>query len=159
MKAVKKLGGVIEEILTAVRLIASYANENIEAEKFRKLSGDVRDVTHSQEFWLSLTIGIFKFVIFLYYVYAIYIASIYLEKGYGNPNYGYKKYETGTLLTIFISFMTGMLMIFGLTPNIQAVIKARVVGKVIFDVIDRVPEIRDHEKCSDNFEVTRQISF
>ena len=118
MKAVKKLGGVIEEILTAVRLIASYANENIEAEKFRKLSADVRDVTHSQEFWLALTIGIFKFVIFLYYVYAIYIASIYLEKGYGNPNYGYKKYDTGVLLTIFISFMTGMLMIFGLTPNI-----------------------------------------
>jgi ABC-type multidrug transport system fused ATPase/permease subunit len=118
MKAVKKLGGAIEEILTAVRLIASYANENIEAEKFRRLAGDVRDITHKQEFWLAITIGIFKFFIFLYYVYAFYIASIYLEKGYGNPNYSYKKYETGTLLTIFISFMTGMLMIFGLTPNI-----------------------------------------
>ena len=46
MAAVKKLGGVIEEILTAVRLIASYANEDIEAEKFKKLAAVVRDVTH-----------------------------------------------------------------------------------------------------------------
>jgi hypothetical protein len=55
--------------------------------------------------------------------------------------------------------MTGMLMIFGLTPNIQAIIKARVVGKVIFDVIDRIPEIRDHSGCKENFDVTREISF
>jgi ABC-type multidrug transport system fused ATPase/permease subunit len=55
--------------------------------------------------------------------------------------------------------MTGMLMIFGLTPNIQAIIKARVVGKEIFDVIDRVPEIRDHENCTDNFEIKREVTF
>ena len=98
-------------------------------------------------------------MIFLYYVYSIYIASIYLEKGYGNPSDHYKRYETGTLLTVFISFMTGMLMIFGLTPNIQALIKARVVGKDIFDVIDRVPEIRDHDKCTNDFEIKNHIIF
>ena len=159
MLVVKKLGGTIEEILTAVRLIASYANENIEAEKFKKLAEAVRDISQDQEFWLALTIGVFKFVIFLYYVYSIYIASIYLEKGYGNPSDHYKRYDTGTLLTVFISFMTGMLMIFGLTPNIQALIKARVVGKDIFDVIDRVPEIRDHDKCTNDFEIKNHIIF
>lgn len=159
MVVVKKLGGTIEEILTAIRLIASYANENIEAEKFKKLAEAVRDISHDQEFWLALTIGVFKFVIFLYYVYSIYIASIYLEKGYGNPSDHYKRYETGTLLTVFISFMTGMLMIFGLTPNIQALIKARVVGKEIFDVIDRVPDIKDHDKCTNDFEIKNHIIF
>lgn len=38
-------------------------------------------------------------------------------------------------------------------------IKARVVGKSIFDVIDRVPEIRDHENCTDKFEVKESIRF
>ena len=38
-------------------------------------------------------------------------------------------------------------------------IKARVVGKTIFDVIDRVPEIKDHEKCVSNFEVKESIIF
>ena len=45
MATVKKLGGMIEEILTAVRLIASYANEDIEAEKFKKLAVVVKDIT------------------------------------------------------------------------------------------------------------------
>ena len=50
-------------------------------------------------------------------------------------------------------------MVFGLTPNIQAVIKARVVGKTIFDVIDRVPEIIDHDHCISQFEVQDTIKF
>jgi hypothetical protein len=32
-----------------------------------------------------------------------------------------------------------------LTPNLQALIKAKVIGHTIFDVIDRVPEIKDHD--------------
>jgi ABC-type multidrug transport system fused ATPase/permease subunit len=32
-----------------------------------------------------------------------------------------------------------------LSPNLQAVVKARVVGKMVFDVLDRVPEIRDRD--------------
>jgi ABC-type multidrug transport system fused ATPase/permease subunit len=39
--------------------------------------------------------------------------------------------------------MTGMTMIFGLTPNIQALFKSKVTGKQIFDVIERLPLIRD----------------
>ena len=38
MEVMKKLGGVIEESLTAVRLIASFANEKQETEKFKKLA-------------------------------------------------------------------------------------------------------------------------
>jgi ABC-type multidrug transport system fused ATPase/permease subunit len=38
-------------------------------------------------------------------------------------------------------------------------IKAKVVGHMIFDVIDRVPEIRDHENSGDKFEVTDGIHF
>lgn len=45
MKAMKKLGGQIEESLTAVRLIASFANEHKETEKFRKSSHVVLKIT------------------------------------------------------------------------------------------------------------------
>jgi hypothetical protein len=38
MVVVKKLCGVVEESLTAVRLIASFANEQKEVDKFVKLS-------------------------------------------------------------------------------------------------------------------------
>lgn len=159
MKIVKKLGGVIEESLSAIRLIASFANEDKEADKFVKLADETKKVSHHQEIWLSVIVGFFKALIFGYYVYSFYIATIYIEKGYKNPCNDYKKYDTGQLLSVFVSFMTGMMQIFGLTPNIQAIIKAKVVGKEIFDVIDRVPEIKDHDKCLDNFEVRNSITF
>jgi len=50
-------------------------------------------------------------------------------------------------------------MLFGLTPNMQALIKAKVVGHTIFDVIDRVPEIKDHEQCLTNFDIQKGIKF
>jgi ABC-type multidrug transport system fused ATPase/permease subunit len=53
----------------------------------------------------------------------------------------------------------GMMMLFGLTPNMQAMIKAKAIGYTIFDVIDRVPEINDHDKCSEKFEIKKEIRF
>jgi ABC-type bacteriocin/lantibiotic exporter with double-glycine peptidase domain len=53
----------------------------------------------------------------------------------------------------------GMMMLFGLTPNMQAMIKAKCIGHTIFDVIDRVPEIRDHDGCINKFEIKKSISF
>ena len=38
MIVTKKLGGVVEESLSAIRLIASFANESKEQAKFEKLS-------------------------------------------------------------------------------------------------------------------------
>lgn len=32
-------------------------------------------------------------------------------------------------------------------------------GKKIFDVIERVPEIMDHDKCVDTFEINEFINF
>jgi ABC-type multidrug transport system fused ATPase/permease subunit len=118
MMILKKLGGVIEESLSAVRLIASFANEKKETEKFRKLAEEVRNVTHRQEFWSAFIVGLFKFVIFAYYVYSFYIASIYVEKRYTNPSKDYKTYDVGMLLSVLVSFMTGLMMVFGLTPNV-----------------------------------------
>ena len=53
----------------------------------------------------------------------------------------------------------GIMLLFGLTPNLQAMMKAKVIGHTIFDVIDRVPEIRDHDKCIEKFEVRKSITF
>ena len=76
-----------------------------------------------------------------------------------NPCNDYQKYNTGELLSVLVSFMMGMMMIFGLTPNMQALIKAKVVGHTIFDVIDRVPEIKDHDKCVNDFNIREYIRF
>jgi ABC-type multidrug transport system fused ATPase/permease subunit len=42
----KKLGGVIEESLTAIRLISSFANEDKEVKRFDELAEQTRKVAH-----------------------------------------------------------------------------------------------------------------
>jgi len=53
---------------------------------------------------------------------------VFIEYKRVNPNTG-NVYSVGELLSVFVSLMTGMMMIFGLNPNIQAIIKVKVVGK------------------------------
>lgn len=86
MEITKQLGGVVEESLSAIRLVASFANEDKETVKFNKLAIETMKVSHKQETWTSFLVGFFKALIFGYYVYSFYIASIYIEKGYRNPS-------------------------------------------------------------------------
>lgn len=46
VNVVKRLGGVVEESLGAIRLIASFANEEKEIKKFDKLADEARNVAH-----------------------------------------------------------------------------------------------------------------
>jgi ABC-type multidrug transport system fused ATPase/permease subunit len=48
MGVIKKLGGVVEESLTAIRLIASFANEEREERRFNELSEQVCQVAKKQ---------------------------------------------------------------------------------------------------------------
>lgn len=45
---VAKLGGVVEETLNAIKLIASFANEKKAEEKFIKISNQILEVSKSQ---------------------------------------------------------------------------------------------------------------
>lgn len=89
------------------------------------------------------------------------MASVFIQYNRINPNTG-NEYSVGELLTVVSSMTTGMMLVFGMTPNIQALVKARVIGRVIFDVIDRVPEIRDNTNSDiviDSFKVCESIRF
>ena len=118
LEATKVLGGVTEEILSAVKLVASFAKEDSEFAKFDKQAQNVRRVAHKQEVLMSGIIGFFRMCIFLFYVYSLYIASIYIEKRKDNPSKDYKVYNVADLLTALIGMMSAMLVVFGLTPNI-----------------------------------------
>jgi ABC-type multidrug transport system fused ATPase/permease subunit len=125
---VKKMSGAVEESLSAIRLIASFANEEKEEKKFMNLSSKVLEIAQKSQFWSAMMIGAFKMFIFGYFCYAFYIATFFIQNKVGNPSNHYKPYNTGELLSVLISFNMGMMMLFGLTPNMQAMIKAKVVG-------------------------------
>jgi len=111
------MGGVVEESLSAIRLITSFANEDKEIKKFDTLANEVREISHRSEYWLAAMIGIFRFVIFGFYAYSFWIATVYIEKKKVNPNTG-ELYTTGDLLCILVALMSGISLLFGLNPNI-----------------------------------------
>jgi len=113
----RKMGGVVEESLSAIRLITSFANEDKELNKFEKLADEVRSISHRSEYWLAAMVGMFRFVIFGFYAYAFWIATVYIENKRVNPNTG-KLYTTGELLNILVALMSGVSLLFGLNPNI-----------------------------------------
>jgi len=154
----KKLGGVIEEALSSVKLISSFAQEEREFKKFEKFADESRIITQQAEAWLSGFIALFRFFIYGFYVYSFWLASKFIQDNRINPNTG-NPYNVGELLSIMVSLITGMMMLFGLTPNIQAMVKAKVVGFMIFEVIDRKPEVRDNEVCLKEVKVEDAIYF
>lgn len=49
--------------------------------------------------------------------------------------------------------MIAMTTLMALNPNIQAIAKAQVVGKKVFDVIEREPKIKDHKDALHDFNI------
>ena len=113
----KELGGVVEETLSSVKLITSFAQEQKEIEKFKKIANIAKNIAQSTELWIAGFTGVFRFSIFGFYVYSFWIGCVFIKNERINPANG-KPYTTGDLLAVIMAIMTGMAMIFTLTPNI-----------------------------------------
>ena len=50
-------------------------------------------------------------------------------------------YAQVDVITVVIALITGFVGLIGALPNIQSVVAAKTCGALIFDVIDREPEI------------------
>ena len=86
--------------------------------------------------------GLMMGFMFAFYAYCYWIGAYLIYREKINPRFD-KKYDAGNVLTIIMGLIIGVMVSMAITPNIQALMKAKVVGKKIFDVIDRVPEIKD----------------
>ena len=86
--------------------------------KFERLALETKRIAHKTEVLVAVVVGLFKGFLFGYYVYSIYIGTIYIRSEMPNPSNDYKLYTTGDLLAVFIALMTGMMMIFSMTPNV-----------------------------------------
>jgi len=56
------------------------------------------------------------------------------------------------LITGFVAMIAGL-------PNIQALVQSKTLGVLIFDVIERVPEIRDRHDCIPSLSLNQEIKF
>lgn len=90
----------------------------------------------------SLMCGLIKFAIFGFYVYSLYIGSYFIENQKMNSKTG-APYNQKDILSVVIALITGFVGVIAALPNIQSLVQAKTFGKLVFDVIDREPEIRN----------------
>ena len=92
---------------------------------------------------MSIGLGLFLGLIFSFYGYAFWIGGIMIKNERINPATD-EVYTAIDLLKVMFGIMLGMITIVSLGPNFGAMAKALIIGQKIFEVIDRVPEIKDN---------------
>ena len=78
--SLKQLGGIVEESLSAVKLIVSFANEEKEVAKFMNKATETRDIARSTDLLIAFIIGLIRFLLIGFYSYAFWIGSVYIYK-------------------------------------------------------------------------------
>ena len=62
---------------------------------------------------------------------------------------------------MLIALITGFVGLIAALPNVQSLVAAKTLGVLIFDVIERVPEIRNTENCRRGIgiQLNKEITF
>ncbi|CDW86275.1 abc transporter [Stylonychia lemnae] len=143
-----KMTDKIDETLLGIKVVKSFAQEDREISMFQEISEQSRLKSVKAEYFTCAFIAILKFVIFGFYGINLWIATIYIDEKKINPNTG-KQYTVGEIFSIIFCVMSCSAMTFQLIPNLQAVLKVKIIGKQIFDVIERKPQQEQYETISE----------
>jgi len=77
---------------------------------------------------------------FATYAYSFFMGSIWIYHGLENHTTG-EIYTAGDILIVFFGVLFGMFCIGMAAPNIKSISEGLVAGKMVYDIIDRVPSI------------------
>jgi ABC-type multidrug transport system fused ATPase/permease subunit len=86
--------------------------------------------------------GIFLSLMFGFYLYGYGLGTVFIDKKY-----------------ITTSTVYSVMVIGGILPLFPAIIRALVCMKKVFEVIERVPKIKDEPGCLDNIQLKNKIVF
>jgi len=158
LEVVKQLGGIAEESLTAIKVVAGFTREDRELAKFKRYSENTMVVGKKASAMMALMVGLMKFSIFFFYTYSLLIGSIFIEKNIVNFIDG-ELYDQQVVLQTLIALITGFVGLIAALPNVQAIVAAKTLGVLIFDVIERVPEVRNTSNSTNQLKLEREIAF
>ena len=145
VEVIKHLGGISEETLTAIKVVASFGREDRELRKFSQYARRTQRVAKKSTFMMSFMVGIMKFSIYGFYVYSFYIGSHFVQNQTINSKTG-EPYSQKDVLSVLIALFTGFVGLIAALPNVQSLIAAKTLGALIFKVIEREPKISNSKK-------------
>ena len=93
----------------------------------------------------ALMVGLMKFSIFFFYTYSLYVGSWFIQNKVPNPTADNpdQLYDFKTVIQTIIALITGFVCMISALPNVQAIVSAKTLGALIFEVIEREPFIKN----------------
>ena len=143
----RELGGQTEESLSALKLIVSFAQEEKAIQRYVDKAKVTRDISAGANRANAMMFGIIRTLIFGFFLYSFYIATLFVEEGVLNPNTD-EPYKIEEIVAVSQAMIMSMMQLLAILPNVTTVAKASVVGKKVFDLLEREPEIRDGKSGS-----------
>jgi ABC-type multidrug transport system fused ATPase/permease subunit len=156
----QELGGFTEECLSAMKLVVSFSREDFIQKKFTEKAKVTQKVSKKASFFSAMFFGLIRCFMFGFFVYANGLAIVLVHKKVTNPNSG-KPYTVQDIIAVTQSMIMAISQGLAIIPNITNVAKASVVGKKVFDVLERKPAIRDSDQTDKTYKVDirEHISF
>uniref|UniRef100_A0A8C2AHB2 Bile salt export pump n=1 Tax=Cyprinus carpio TaxID=7962 RepID=A0A8C2AHB2_CYPCA len=133
LQAYAKAGAVADEVLSSVRTVAAFGGEKKEVQRYD------RNLISAQRWGIrkGLIMGFFTgylwFIIFLCYALAFWYGSSLVVDT--------QEYSPGTLLQVFFGVLIAALNLGQASPCLEAFASGRGAATIIFETIDRKPEI------------------
>ncbi|KAJ8255334.1 hypothetical protein GJAV_G00203690 [Gymnothorax javanicus] len=133
LQAYSKAGAVADEVLSAIRTVAAFGGEDKEVKRYDKNLISAQRWGIRKGIIMGFFTGYLWLIIFLCYALAFWYGSILVLDS--------EEYTPGTLLQVFFGVLVGAMSLGQATPCLEAFASGRGAATLIFETIDREPEI------------------
>lgn len=141
-EAYAKCDGLANQALGNIKVVAAFGQEEREIAKYEENLVKARKSGIKNHCQSAANLGFFLSITFFQNAFAFYVGSFFVQEQIKNENTG-KAYTAGDILTCFYGILWGFQVLGMASPNLKAISEAKIAGKRTFDIIERVPQIRD----------------
>lgn len=151
LKAYGQSAGYAEQAVSAIKVVHSYGQEELENDNYAKYLVKAKVVGLKQQFSQSLGLSAVSCCIFMFYGYAFEMGKVCVLHEDWKNNKG-TPYDGGDVASCMLGIFIGAIVLGTSLPNLRSVVEGKVSGHVIYSTINRVPKIpvNDESKPSIN---------
>jgi ABC-type multidrug transport system fused ATPase/permease subunit len=143
MRAYAQSAGYAEQALSAIRVVQSYGQENLECENYTRFLDRAAKVQRDSSISQSIGLSLVYLIIFGFYAYAFFFGGMfrYEEDEWWINDYTGERYSGGDVMAIMFMIMFGIMQLGAIGPMVKAVTEGKIAGKLAYDVIDHVQKV------------------
>lgn len=157
-QAYEKAGGIAEEIIYHIKTVASFANFEYEIKRFDEKLQESLKAGIGGGFKSALTMGFLYFLVFASYTLAVWFGSRLIYEKEFNSNTG-KPFAAGDVLTVLFTIVFGAFSLGQAAPNMKAISEAMNAAYEFFELLQRVPQIKNGTEKPSKESLHGKITF